>query len=121
MTHARPGEDAVPVNEPVSVTLNAGEEAVVEFSPIGQVVEHAVVVLAISKAKDTTYEISMDGTTVFGPSGIPPTDIDDTVQTFIPPRSFGSNCTVTVSNTGAATKTYHVQLIGYEQDAGGGA
>ena len=115
MSHDRPGENAVPVNEPVTVTLNAGQEATVSFAPIQNVTEHVVVTLAASKAPDTTYEVKMDGTVVFGPASIPPTDIDDTVQTFVPPRDFSQSCKVRVSNLGSSTKTYHVQLIGYER------
>ena len=114
MSH-QPGEGAVPVNEPVTVTLNSGEEATVSFAPIKQVTEHVVVTLAASKSADTTYEVQMDDQTVFGPASIPPTDIDDTVQTFVPPRDFRQECKVRVSNLGSSTKTYHVQLIGYER------
>lgn len=119
MNHRIPDDNDVPVNETAAVTLDSGQEAVVTFSPIQNITEHAVIVLAVSKQKDTTYTIEMDGGEVYGPAAIPPTDIDDTVQTFIPPRSFSSECRVKVANTGASTRTYHVQLIGYEKAEGG--
>lgn len=120
MTHSkfRPDENAVPVNEPVTVTLNSGEEASVTFSPIKQVSEHVVITLAVSKSADTTYTIEMDGTAVFGPASIPPTDIDDSVQTFMPPRDFSQHCKVKISNLGSSTTTYHVQLVGFERGGG---
>jgi len=106
---------AVPFNEPVAARVDPGEKLTASFSPIQNVATFAVPIVAASKHKDSTYEVRMDGEQVFGPAPVPPTDVDDLQQTFLPEREFERSMTVVCRNlSGSTTRRYVVQPVGWE-------
>lgn len=102
-------------NEATSVTLDPGQKGTITFEPEDRQSDYYLPMLAASKIEDSEYEILTDGTTTFGPAPIPPTDIDDDNQTFIPPETFSDYCDVEISNLGSNTQTYIVQAKGWER------
>jgi hypothetical protein len=114
----QPGEGDVPFNEPVSVELDTGEQAEISFRPVQQVTELILPILAASKYQQSTYEIRVDGETVYGPAEIPPTDVDDLTVTFLPAHRFSRELTVFITNLSPTIRTYHVQPIGWEPAGG---
>lgn len=106
-----------PFNESASVTLDAGQEATVTFSPDRKVQStYFLATVAVSKFSDSDYEIETDGTTEYGPAPIPPTDPDDDSDTFRPPTTFEDMVTITVANLdSSATRTYYFQVVGWER------
>lgn len=110
-----------PFNETESVTIDSGQEGSVTFTLTGSRSRFFLPTLAISKKGGTTYELELDGQTVYGPAGIPPTDVDDDSDTFRPPEYFERKATVTITNTSANDgRTYFVQLVGWERPTDGG-
>lgn len=105
-----------PFNEAASVTLDPGERAEVTFEPENRVSDYFLPTLAVSKHPNSSYEIQTDGTTLFGPAPIPPTDPDDDSDTFRPPETFADSAVVIVENLDStATRTYYIQVIGWER------
>lgn len=110
----KPSKNDVPFNEPQTVTLGANQQATVSFTPQQRNTTFVLPQVAISKAPTTTYTVRVDQQTVFGPAAIPPTDIDNSTQTFFPPRRFSNKLEILVVNVGSSTRTYHVQPVGWE-------
>ncbi|MHB9287365.1 hypothetical protein ACKVMT_10045 [Halobacteriales archaeon Cl-PHB] len=107
--------DAVPFNEPVSARVDAGKKLTATFEPVHNNARFAVPILAASKHAEATYEVRMDDEPVYGPAPIPPTDIDDLVQTFMPPREFTRSLTVICRNVSSSTtRRFTVQPVGWE-------
>ena len=111
-----PDEADRPFCEPASVTLGALTEATLTFEPVRNSAEFRVGTLAISKRPESEYVVRMDDEVVFGPSPIPPTDIDDLQVTFTPARGFSQQLEVTVRNIRetAGERRYSIQPVGYE-------
>ncbi len=111
-----PSTDDRPFAETVSVSLESGEEARMEFEPVSNDALFRVGTVAISKREETEYELRMDGETVFGPAPVPPTDVDDLQVTFVPALGFEQSLEVVVRNLSATTGTrqYSIQPLGYE-------
>jgi hypothetical protein len=114
----KPDGDDIPLNHPTQVTLANGEKATIKYEPTQQVTEFRIPVVAISKYRDSTYKVRMDGETVYPESGIPPTDIDDLVPAFVPSYAFDKKMKITIKNLSSSTRTYHIQPIGWEVNNG---
>ena len=118
ITSRFPPEDATAFAKPETVELDGGEKATIEWEPERSGTTFYLAVLAASKAGDSSYTIKADGTTVYGPAAIPPTDIDDLVAVWNPPKQFGTSLELTIKNFGTGTRTYHAQPVGFETDQG---
>jgi hypothetical protein len=102
-----------PFNDPESAQVGSGEKWTVEFTPENTGTTFVLPELAISKRPSTTYEVKLDGSRIYL-ADIPPTDIDDSTQTWLPPRTFSNSLEVIVRNFGDATDTHYVQPKGWE-------
>ncbi|WP_225334914.1 hypothetical protein [Halomicrobium urmianum] len=110
-----PPDGAAPYNDPISRRLDPGEKLTVTFSPKQRVTEFTLPILAISKYRNSSYEVWMDEEPVYGPAPIPPTDVDDMTPTFIPARTFQSRMKIIVRNLDdSTTRRYSIQPIGWE-------
>ncbi|UWG46577.1 hypothetical protein HSRCO_0278 [Halanaeroarchaeum sp. HSR-CO] len=114
ITSRFPPDDATSVTKPQSATLDGNQKATMTWERERSGTTFYLPMLAASKEGDTTYEVKMDGSTIFGPAAIPPTDIDDKVAIWDPPKTFDSKLTVIIRNLGTASRTYHVQPVGFE-------
>ena len=113
-----PPANATAINEPVTVRLQGGEQATVDFETVQAVTRLQVPIVAISKRPQSRYAVKSDGTLRYGPAEIPPTDIDDLSVCFIPALEFEDTLSVEVSNLGGGAADYHVQPIGWEPPGG---
>lgn len=111
---SEPPQGAAPFNDVVTVDLAAGEEAVIGYEPEDRRSRFVVPTVAASKRPDSDYKITLDGVTRFGTAAIPPTDIDDDADTFRPPREFSDRMEIVIGNLGSGSRTYHVQVVGWE-------
>ena len=102
-----------PYNLPETVELAPGEKATIVYQPEGTGTTFVLPELGISKQSQTTYELKLDDSQRYH-GEIPPTDIDDSNQTFIPAWSFTREMQVIIRNFGDAIRTYHVQPKGWE-------
>jgi hypothetical protein len=110
-----PDPDDAPFNETVSATLAPGQKLTAEFTPEQSETRMYLPILAVSKYKNMSYEAKADGEQIYGPSRIPPTDVDDLSVTFVPAKSFRSSLTVEVSNLDStADRFVVVQPLGWE-------
>jgi hypothetical protein len=108
-----PGD--APFNETISATLSPGQKLTAEFQPEQSETRMFLPILAASKYKEMSYKVSADGEPIYGPSRVPPTDIDDLQVTFIPAKSFTQSLTVEVSHLGStADRFVVVQPVGWE-------
>jgi len=113
-----PGD--VPLNEPVSVDLQGGEQATVTFTASTRTNGGFILpILAASKYSQSTYEVALDDENIYGPTTIPPTDIDDLEVCWVPAWEFGQEIEVTVTNLSDTERLYHIQPIRFERTAGG--
>lgn len=110
-----PPSNASPFNDVVTVTLDPGEEAVIGYEPEERRSRFVVPTVLMSKWQLSEYVVELDGVDRFGPASIPPSDIDDDSDTFRPPESFEDRMEVIVSNLSDSTRTYHVQVVGWEE------
>jgi len=117
-----PSENDKPINEPLSTRLDPGQRATFTYEPRQQTTPGFVVpIVAISKSPESSYTIWFDNRKVFGPSSVPPTDIDDLGVTFTPAFEFEDKLRVQVENISEnTTRTYTVQPVGYERVSEGG-
>lgn len=105
-----------PFAEAVAVTLDPGEQAVITLEPEDHLSEYFLRELSVSRHTDSTYKVETDGTTLFGPNPVPPTDPQDSWPAFKPPETFSDRVTVTVTNVHASkTRTYVVEMNGWER------
>ncbi len=109
-----PSRDDTPFLSPYTVDVPAGSKATVEFVPEESNSVFYLASVAVSKEAETTYELRDDGTTMFGPAAVPPTDIDDSAVTWVPCQRFRSSLEVIIKNVSSATRTYTVLPMGYE-------
>lgn len=114
----QPSPEDVPFNEPVKMSVPAGSEGRATFTPKQRNTRFILPIVAVSKETDTTYQVEIDGTTVYGPAAAPPTDVDDLAVTFTPAYEFRSEMIVSVANLGTAERNYIVQPVGYEPAGG---
>lgn len=113
-----PSPNDVPFNEPQTVQLASNQQATVSFVPQQRNTTFVLPQVAVSKVANTTYAVRIDDETVYGPAGVPPTDIDDSGQTFYPARRFSKKLEILITNVGSSTQTYHVQPVGWELGGG---
>jgi hypothetical protein len=106
-------EGAVAFNEAVRGVLNTNQKLTATFRPLQSGAEFWLPIVAASKHPDSTYEIILDGKTIYDEI-IPPTDIDDLAQTFYPPPSFGNKLRVIIRYTGSSQRIFDIQPIGWE-------
>ena len=118
ITSRFPPSDASSFAKPQSVELDPGQKATMEWSPERSGSTFYLSVVGISKISDSTYSIQADGRPIFGEAAIPPTDIDNTVPIWDPPKTFEDTLTVEVKNLGDGTQTYHAQPVGFETSQG---
>jgi len=118
-----PSENDKPINEPLTTQLGPGERATFSFEPRQQTTPGFVVpIVAASKAPESSYTIWFDDRKVFGPSSVPPTDIDDLGVTFMPAFEFEDELRVQVENISeSTTRDYTVQPVGFERVSEGEA
>ena len=109
-----PPDDATPLATPKTVRLDGGEEATITWTPERSGTTFYLQVLAASKASESTYRIKADGSVIYGPAAIPPTDIDDLVPVWNPAHEFTTSLELRIQNVGTGTRTYHAQPVGYE-------
>lgn len=110
-----PDPEAIDYNDPITQTLDPGQQLKVTFSPKQQVSRFMLPIMAISKHRNSSYEMWLDGERAYGPAPVPPTDIDDLAATFIPSKSFSTSMVIYVRNLDdTATRRYTVQPIGWE-------
>ncbi|WP_280585381.1 hypothetical protein [Halorubrum sp. Boch-26] len=115
-----PSADDIPVNEPVTVDIGAGQQATVTYTARQRTNEGFVLpTVAVSKRSQSSYEISADDEQIYGPAGIPPTDIDDLAVCFVPAYEFEQELEVQVTNLSDTSREYHIQPMGYERVGGG--
>jgi len=110
-----PDADHTPYNNPVSRRLGPGQQLTVTFAPQSRITEFYLPMLGISKYPNSSYEVWMDDEREYGPSPVPPTDVDDMGPVWIPAKQFRSELRVIVRNLSDSTsRTYTVQPIGWE-------
>lgn len=110
-----PAPDDVPYNDPITRSVDPGQQLIVTFEPTQQVTEFVLPTLAVSKHPSSSYEVWRDGEKVYGPAPIPPTDIDDLTATWLPARRFSSKLRIIVRNLSEnTTRRYSIQPIGWE-------
>ncbi|MFD1633172.1 hypothetical protein ACOZ4L_05710 [Haloplanus ruber] len=110
-----PDPDDAPFNETVSAVLSPGQKLTAEFTPEQSETRMFLPILAVSKYPEMSYQAKADGENIYGPSRIPPTDVDDLSVTFIPAKSFEQSLTVEVSNLSTNTDRFViVQPVGWE-------
>lgn len=102
-------------NRVASVTLADGQKASVTFSPSDRTSQYFLRMAAISKKTGSTYEVRLDDAVEFEEAAIPPTDVDDSVDTFTPPETFEREIEIVIKNTSGSSKTYRVQVAGWER------
>jgi len=113
-----PDKDDTPFLEPYTITVPAESKGTVTFVPEESGSTFYLASVAISKESQTTYELRDDGTTMFGPAAVPPTDIDDSTVTWVPCQQFQNSLEVIVKNVSDAPRTYTVLPMGYETTEG---
>lgn len=115
-----PNSEAVAYNDPYTAVLDPGQKVTAEWTPSQSGTTFFMPILAATKdnSYNTTYTVTADGGTIFGPDqAIPPTDIDDLSTVWWPPQEWDSTLEVTIKRLSSATgaKTYVIQPIGWEE------
>lgn len=103
-----------PFLDPFTIQVPGESKGTVTFEPEEYGSTFYLATVAISKESQTTYEIKDDGTEMFGPSQVPPTDIDDFGVTWVPCQQFKNSLEVVIRNLSGGPKTYTVLPMGYE-------
>lgn len=110
-----PPEDSVPLNAADGATLDPGERVTFTFTSTQAGATMMVPVIAASKFPQARYEVQLDGSTVYGPAPVPPTDVDDLAATFHPARQAQQQIEIVVSNlSSSTTRVCTAQAIGWE-------
>lgn len=111
-----PDPDDLPYNETETAVLDEGQKLVAEFEPEGATTDARLPIVAMSKYPGATYEVRIDNETYYGPSSIPPTDVDDTDVTFLPAFQWNKQVKCIVRNVaGGNARETSVQIIGWEE------
>lgn len=108
-------EGAIPIFEPETVQLDPGQKGTITFSAKKSNTTLKIVTPAISKLKDSSYRVELDGNTEYGAAALPPTDVDDLAGCWRPAKRARNQVTITIKNLGSVTRTYHAQLVGWEE------
>jgi len=114
----QPSEFATRINETATATLAIGEQATFSFEADNRSQDLYLPIIAISKFPGFSYEVRRDGSDVYGPARLPPTDIDDLQPCFIPALDLSETMQVTVSNLSDRDRVIHVQAVGWEPPGG---
>ena len=109
-----PSPDDTPFLEPYTASVPAGSKATITFEPEESGSTFYLAGVAISKEDQTTYELRDDGTPMYGPAAIPPTDIDDSGVTWVPCQRFRTSLQAIIKNVGPSERVYTVLPMGYE-------
>lgn len=110
-----------PFLDPFTITIPPQSKGTVTFVPEQSKSTFYLATVAISKESQTSYELKDDGTQMYGPAQVPPTDIDDFTVTWVPCQQFRTSLEVVIKNLADQTRTYTVMPMGYESANGGGA
>jgi len=112
-----PPESATPAATAETVDLGQGQQGTIEFTPEQSGTTFRIPVVAASKRADTVYTVKMDGNTIWGPTSIPPTDIDDLSPVWKPAQRFETSLTIEISNVArtGGVRTYHALPVGWEE------
>ncbi|WP_058365232.1 hypothetical protein [Haloparvum sedimenti] len=117
--YPEPAADDIPVNTAAEASIGAGQRAIFTFTATQRVHEgFRLPILAASKRSQSSYEILLDGDRVYGPSPIPPTDIDDLAVCWVPAHEFQQEIVVKISNLSDTERRYTVQPVGFERVGG---
>jgi hypothetical protein len=110
----QPSEFATRINETATATLASGEQVTFTFEAENRSQDLYLPIVAISKFPGFSYEIRRDGSDVYGPARIPPTDIDDLEPCFMPALDLSEKMKVVVSNLSDRDRVVHTQAVGWE-------
>ena len=102
-------------NEVQKVSLNDGQKATITVTPRGRTSEFFLRDCAISKYSGSLYTVELDGRKVYDQEPIPPTDPDDSTDTFTPPKKFETEAVIVIKNASGTSHDYIVQLAGWER------
>jgi hypothetical protein len=111
----QPAAGDSPVNEPITRDVAAGTRLTARFVPEQRNTTFVLPIVAVSKRPNTTYEVRMDGNTVYGPAPVPPTDPDDLGVVWMPARQFSQSLEVVIRNLGSSERPYVIQPVGWEE------
>lgn len=109
-----PSEDAFAVDDVETVELQPGQKATIRFAPTRSGSTFYTPVVAMSKERESSYEVKLDGSSAWGPAAIPPTDIDDLSYLWVPSKEFEDEMVAIIKNLGSNTRQYHVLPVGWE-------
>ena len=112
-----PPDKATPVHAVEQVRIPAGQRARIRFTPEQSGTSFSVPIVAMGKRKGTTYEVVADGVTRYEQAALPPTDVDDLSQCFMPPLEFQTKLELLIRNTTGKDQTYGMQIVGWENGA----
>jgi hypothetical protein len=103
----------IPVNEAVGEEVKSGQRGEFVFTPDASGM--AVDVVAASKYLGLSYEVVVDDDQRYGPSPVPPTDVDDLSTTHNPRLEVDRELRVIVRNPSASDRFVAAQVRGVEQ------
>lgn len=110
-----PNEDDLPFNEVVEGSLDTGQKLTATFQPEQNSTTMVLPIVAISKFPGFEYTVSVDDEVVYGPTTIPPTDVDDLQVTFIPAHQFHQEVKVVAKNVASSNgRDVAIQVMGWE-------
>lgn len=114
MPPKRPDDFAewAPVCKAAVETIPAGAKATFTFEPDDDGMW--VRTVAASKFAGLTYEVRVDSNPVYGPAGVPPTDVDDLATTHEPPLPVDSDLELIVRNPSSTERDVAAQIMGAE-------
>ncbi|MFD1588716.1 hypothetical protein ACFR9U_17190 [Halorientalis brevis] len=107
--------DALALCEPETVALDPGQKATITVTPKQSSTTLRIVTPAMSKFKDSSYRVELDGNTVYGPAALPPTDVDDMAGMWRPAKRANNDVKLIIKNLSSNPRTYHTQLVGWEE------
>jgi len=111
---SEPPEGATPVHAVEQVSVPGGQRARITFTPEQSGTTFSLPIIAIGKRAGTTYEVIADGVTRYAQAALPPTDVDDLSECFMPPLEFQTKLELIIRNTGDKEQTYGMQVVGWE-------
>lgn len=110
-----PPDGATPVHAVEQVVVPEGGRASITFTPEQSGTTFWLPIIAIGKRGGTTYEVVADGVTRYAQAALPPTDVDDLSQCFMPPLEFQTKLELIIRNTATKPQTYGMQVVGWEK------
>ena len=96
------------------VILSASEQATITYSLSNTRSQFHLVMLAASKHTDVIYTVEMDGSEEWK-APIPPTDVDNAQDTYVPAKVFRNDMEVQVANVGDVDRRVNVVIKGWER------